>query len=196
MNKHQIELFYGYEELEYNIYHAFLAKDPEEKCGDEIADELAEMLEVKADGDSFDWDSMYIDLPDSVVEKIGQAQTLRERDKRLEELWSQLEDVPMDPDTERLEAPFLHFPAGTSREDIWRWFDERHSKGVAYLLHGDGVDRTEDTATLCYQKQLCTECDSETCVFNPDGICKFPFVGGRAPGLNDDGCTDYIYKDN
>lgn len=59
--------------------------------------------------------------------------TLRERDALLEELWKQFGDVPMDPSTETMEAPFLDFPAGTSRVDIWRWFDERHSKGIAYL---------------------------------------------------------------
>lgn len=35
-----------------------------------------------------------------------------------------------------MDEPFLGFPAGTHREDIWHWFDERHSRGVAYLLHG------------------------------------------------------------
>ena len=61
--------------------------------------------------------------------------TLRERDRILEHFWAELEDVPMDPDTEGLEAPFLHFPVGTQREDIWHWFDQRHSKGVVYLLY-------------------------------------------------------------
>ena len=49
--------------------------------------------------------------------------TLRERDALLEELWKRFGDVPMDPSTETMEAPFLDFPAGTSRVDIWRWFD-------------------------------------------------------------------------
>lgn len=38
------------------------------------------------------------------------------------------------------------FPAGTEREEIWHWFDERHPKGVAYLLYGEeknDEDRTE-----------------------------------------------------
>lgn len=30
----------------------------------------------------------------------------------------------------------MDFPAGTHREDIWHWFDERHSKGVTYLMYG------------------------------------------------------------
>ena len=73
--------------------------------------------------------------------------TLSERDAVLELLWKQFAEVPMDPETEKTEAPFLHLPmnaadylvsfdAGTTREDIWHWFDERHSKGVVYLLYG------------------------------------------------------------
>lgn len=62
------------------------------------------------------------------------SMTLHDRDAILEELWSALEDVPMNPETERMDEDFLDFPAGTLREDIWHWFDERHSRGVAYLM--------------------------------------------------------------
>lgn len=62
--------------------------------------------------------------------------TLRERDEELERLWNDFSDIPMNPDTEKIEEPFMDFPAGTDREDIWHWFDERHSKGVVYLLYG------------------------------------------------------------
>ena len=41
----------------------------------------------------------------------------------------------MNPETERMEEDFLCFPIGTHREEIWHWFDERHSKGVYYLLY-------------------------------------------------------------
>lgn len=44
-------------------------------------------------------------------------------------------------------------------------------------------------------EKLCTECDTEFCVFNPHGICKLPFVTGKAPRLGDDGCQDYAMKD-
>lgn len=121
--------------------------------------------------------------------------TLQQRDDTLEALWEQLADVPVDPDTEKLEEQYIHFPAGTVREDVWHWFDERHSKGVAYLLYRDGVDRTDTTSKLLYLKQLCTECEAEHCVFNPQGICKLPFVTGAAPRLSDDGCADYCYKE-
>ncbi|MBO5918727.1 MAG: hypothetical protein J6Q14_08185 [Oscillospiraceae bacterium] len=57
-------------------------------------------------------------------------------DSEVEELWSALDDVPMNPETERMEKPFLIFPAHTEREEIWKWFDKHHSKGIAYLLYG------------------------------------------------------------
>lgn len=56
-------------------------------------------------------------------------------DAELEHLWTDFEDIPMSPETEQMEAAFIHFPTGTHRETIWKWFDEWHSKGVAYLMH-------------------------------------------------------------
>ena len=56
-------------------------------------------------------------------------------DRRVEELWQEFADIPMNPVTECMEAPFQVFPVGTSREDIWKWFDEHHSKGVVFLLY-------------------------------------------------------------
>lgn len=45
----------------------------------------------------------------------------------------------MNPETECIEEDFLHFPAGTNRMDIWHWFDEQHSIGVAYLTGQKGA---------------------------------------------------------
>lgn len=46
-------------------------------------------------------------------------------------LWDQLSDVPvadgsgaLAPDT--LDGTFLHFSAGTPREEVWRWFEAQH----------------------------------------------------------------------
>ena len=72
----------------------------------------------------------------ALMDGLEEIDTLRERDKILEDLWTEFGDVPMNPETECMEQPFLGFPAGTHREDIWHWFDERHSKGVTYLLYG------------------------------------------------------------
>ena len=53
---------------------------------------------------------------------------------QLEKMWEQLEDIPMNPVTEQIEEPFLDFPVGTFREDIWYWFDERYPGGVHALM--------------------------------------------------------------
>lgn len=62
--------------------------------------------------------------------------TLKEQDAILEELWAGLEDIPVNPDTEKLELFYYIWPAGTDKKDVWRWFNERYSKGVSYLLYG------------------------------------------------------------
>lgn len=59
-------------------------------------------------------------------------------------LWRIFEDVPMNPKTEEIETEFLGFPAGTHREEIWHWFDAKHSKGVAYLLYGEIADARKE----------------------------------------------------
>lgn len=61
-----------------------------------------------------------------------------DKDIRLEELWRQFGDVPMNPETECIEEDFLHFPASTNRMEIWHWFDEQLSLGVAYLTGQKG----------------------------------------------------------
>lgn len=81
----------------------------------------------------------YDKLNKRVASLEGQVETvkfmpLKQRDAELEKLWDEFTDVPMNPDTEKMEDAFLHFPAGTPREDIWHWFDERYSKGIAALL--------------------------------------------------------------
>lgn len=132
----------------------------------------------------------------AIMDGLEEIETLRERDQMLEDLWREFADVPMDPDTERMEEQFLDFPAGTSREEIWHWFDVRHSKGVAYLLYGDGIDRTDQFSKMVFLKQLCPECESASCGFNHGGECRFPLVHERKPRINDvDGCIDYDYSE-
>jgi len=127
--------------------------------------------------------------------QCSEMETLEYRDDLLEDYWADLADIPVDPDTDKLEEPFMSFPAGTDKEDVWRWFDERHSKGVAYLLYHDGVDRTDEMSKLYYLKQLCDECHSYDCCYNHSGICRFAMVHERKPHIHDDGCLDYDYKE-
>lgn len=73
-----------------------------------------------------------------------------ENDEELETLWKEFGDVPMNQETECIEEDWRGWKAGTFREDIWHWFDERHSIGVAYLMYG-GDSR----------KKICSRCGSE-----------------------------------
>jgi hypothetical protein len=70
---YQIELHYGYQECEDGIYHAFETSDIEE-CADsrDIAARLAGLLDCTPNDGSFNWNSMYIALPEKTVERIKQ----------------------------------------------------------------------------------------------------------------------------
>lgn len=144
----------------------------------------------------YDGNAIGISGYESIRAGIEEIETIRDRDERLEELWSRFGDVPMDPETERIEEPFMDWGAGVDREEIWHWFDERHSRGVAYLLYGDGIDRTDVMARMVYLKQLCVECGSHDCLFCHDGECRFAMVHERKPRISDeDGCADYAYRE-
>lgn len=177
------------------------AENPEEFLRNaDVKDVVNSIMDTLTDiGTIDDYECGYYEAVLKESLRVGDWQkidTLKERNEKLERLWAEIEDVPMNPETECMEAPVLGFLAGTHREDIWHWFDERHSKGVAYLLYGDGVDQTPELAQLCYRKQLCKECMSETCIFNPEGFCMFPMVSGRAPRLHDEGCDDWCQKED
>lgn len=69
--KYQAEIFYGYQECEDGIYHAFELTDPDtRKDEDDMAEKLADLLDTEPSDDRFDYDSMYVALPESLVERI------------------------------------------------------------------------------------------------------------------------------
>ncbi len=80
----------------------------------------------------------------AIHDGLSEIESLHDRDEVLEDLWEQFGDIPMNPQTECIEAPFMGWGPGIHREEIWHWFDVRHSKGVAYLLCGVGYGRTPD----------------------------------------------------
>ena len=74
---------------------------------------------------------------DEVIEYNG-GYELTYDDEFLEKLWSEFSDTPIlynekYPDG-ILENDWLCFKAGTSKFDIWEWFDERYTKGVHSLM--------------------------------------------------------------
>ena len=59
-------------------------------------------------------------------ERIYSAETL-------ERFWAELGDIPVNDDG-IIQEPFLWWPKGTDREDIWHWFDEKYPGGVVKLM--------------------------------------------------------------
>lgn len=166
-------------------------RTPEQPSGyhKRVALEIIDQLHQNNRLDNADYNALH--------DGLCEIETLRDRDDVLEELWAQFADVPMDPKTERIEAPFLSWGLGTSREEIWHWFDCRHSKGVAYLLRGVGIDKAGQFSRMMYLRQLCRECTSTTCQFNHGGECRFAMVHERKPHISDvDGCTEYNRTEN
>ena len=131
----------------------------------------------------------------TVMDGLQEIETLEDRDDELAALWNQLGDIPMNPDTERIERPFLEFKAGTHREEIWKWFDQRFSKGVVYLMYGEVEDYIAESKRLYgIKKMMCGECESSTCLFNHNGECRFALVHDRKPEIDrDDGCRGYQF---
>ena len=58
-------------------------------------------------------------------------------DKEIENIWNNMEDIPFDEiDSEMILAEdYYVWQQGEDRDTIWHWFDENHSRGVAYLLN-------------------------------------------------------------
>ncbi len=53
-----------------------------------------------------------------------------EINKKAKELWLQFGDTPIN-NKDEIELPFLHFPAGANRFDVWHWFEETFDLSVA-----------------------------------------------------------------
>jgi hypothetical protein len=127
---------------------------------------------------------------------LTEIDLLKDRDSELEELWNQFEDVPVNPETECIEEPFLGWGEGISREEIWHWFDQRYSKGVAALLYAGEGAKDKEAYELYRLRQSCDECTSMDCAYNNDGTCRFAMVFDRQPNITEsDGCTEFQVKD-
>jgi hypothetical protein len=53
-------------------------------------------------------------------------------------LWNMLGDIPTN--NECIELPFMHFSAGTHREEIWHWFESAFDVRVYDLMNGTNTE--------------------------------------------------------
>lgn len=132
----------------------------------------------------------------AIHDGLTEIETLRDRDEALEELWAQLSDVPTDPETGCLSEPFMGWGKGTDIEEIWHWFDQRYSNGVAYLMYRGAEDYVPETRRLYGLKKLCFKCKSQACQYNHSGECRFAMVHECKPRISDAGvCIDCGYQE-
>ena len=117
-------------------------------------------------------------------------------DCALERLWAELEDIPMDPRTERMEARFLHFPAGTERKDIWRWFNARYSQGIVSLLYGGASSCGSPMGQSARLEGLCPKGSLGDWTPSRAGVCYASLILGRNPQTIEGGkCSAYMRGD-
>ncbi len=65
------------------------------------------------------------------------CETRNEKDKMLESMWCELEDVPFDFDEDGrmiMSTDWWIFKRGTDTREIWVHFNTEHSMGVKYLI--------------------------------------------------------------
>lgn len=91
---------------------------------------------------------------------ITDIESLKDRDCDLEEIWKLFADIPINLETECIEEDFLIWKKGVHREEIWHWFDERHSKGVHYLLYGDDCDHEQKKCFVVEHSNYCEGSDA------------------------------------
>ena len=54
--------------------------------------------------------------------------------QKLQELWEQFADVPIN-NNDEIDEDFNNWKKGTDRFEIWHWFDEHYPGGVQLLVY-------------------------------------------------------------
>lgn len=64
-----------------------------------------------------------------------------------------------------------------------------------YRIPMECLDIDPAAKKLLERHPLCFACDCQTCALNPEGVCMYPILHGKAPDLAaPDGCTGYVEK--
>lgn len=74
--------------------------------------------------------SLYIQSSLIGENSISWGELAEMENKTAEDLWAELEDVPCD-DMDNLDADWYSFPKGTSKFEVWQWFEEAFCLSVA-----------------------------------------------------------------
>ena len=82
------------------------------------------------------WEFVYSDILVPTFKDFRSEFTIIYDMRAINNLWSDFGNVPMDPETERIEQEWHRFKPGTHREEIWHWFEKTFEISVAKdLMH-------------------------------------------------------------
>ena len=104
------------------------AEDYEGELSDEKIREISgSMLDYLTQcGDEYEIEELNAKLEEA-NEELEELDNLN----KAKQVWDELTDVPMDPETECIESDWKQFPAGTHREEIWHWIEDTYNVSVA-----------------------------------------------------------------
>lgn len=82
--------------------------------------------------------------------EVSKIKDYREVDIFLEILWSEFSNIPVNEDDDTIDESFYIWNKGTDKMDIWHWFDNKYSKGLAegLMCLGESDDVTLDVENL------------------------------------------------
>lgn len=69
-------------------------------------------------------------------ERIENIKSDNDIDNFLAALWDEFSNIPVDEDSDTIDDSFYIWKKGTDKTDIWHWFDNNHSLGLAVGLMG------------------------------------------------------------
>lgn len=59
---------------------------------------------------------------------------MEETNEFIRDLWHNLGNIPVNDEQDEIDEPFHIWPKGTAVLEIWHWFDEQSTYGVANLM--------------------------------------------------------------
>lgn len=114
-----------------------ICSNEEQKKGMESVREMladfveSEWLSTERPSDCYDWLEQYLSCQRSTEGEIKLNRIIQAK-----ALWKEFGEIPTNPETECIEETWCRFPAGTHREEVWRWFEETFNVSIGEDLMG------------------------------------------------------------
>jgi len=94
--------------------------------------------------------------------------------------------VPVNDDGIITEIQFLHFPAGTDREDIWHWFEDTFDISINNLMFKKNTGSKSTRSTYLEHSIICSDEGYCYCAFygKDDIVDGYVYTWGKCKGIS------------